>query len=145
MWSLYSNCYEGYCIEYKNINKLDFLQNFKPVIYTRTLNNDNIKSQIKYYIEIIKNLINDKADIRVGIQDEILCIKDSNWSFQDERRILGKANTRYKLEINAIYLGFKINKTNEKRMKEYARQKGFSLYKMLDPAITNKIKYIKIM
>ena len=76
---------------------------------------------------------------------ELFCTKDSDWSYQSEWRLIGKAEDHcHELKIKSIYLGFKVNKTNENKMKRYASKYGFNLYKMNAPSGDKIIRYTKI-
>lgn len=144
MWSLYSDLYKGYCVEYEQIEVSKFLKNIKPVIYCRKYDNDVIKAFIRYHIEALKRILL-KDDRMIKYTDtEFLYIKDLDWSFQDEWRITGKSNFHYKLSARAVYLGYKVEEIKENEMITCAKIKGFSVYKMKDPKETNMIRYEKI-
>ena len=76
---------------------------------------------------------------------ELFCTKDTDWSYQQEWRLIANAGGHFGfLNINAIYLGFKVKKSNETKMKRYAKKYGFKLYKMNPPNGNKRISYTKI-
>lgn len=67
----------------------------------------------------------------IGASMELFCTKDTDWSYQSEWRLIANAGGHFKyLKIKAIYLGFKVSKINENKMKKYSQEYGFDLYKM---------------
>lgn len=146
MWSLYGKKYEGYCIEYEIPKTKDVVMNLCPVIYTKKNNNRFIKKILEYSMSsFMRAITNGNKSGNIGAVMELFCTKDSDWSYQSEWRLIGKAEDHYHdLKIKAIYLGFKVNKSNENKMKRYASKYGFNLYKMNAPSGDKIIRYTKI-
>lgn len=146
MWSLYGKNYEGYCIEYEIPRINDVINNLCPVIYTKKNNNRYIEKMLEYTLSaLMRAITGGKVKGNLGAAMELFCTKDKDWSFQDEWRLIGSARDHCGLlKIKAIYLGFKVKKTNELRMKALANKYGFSLYKMNAPSGKKRITYCSI-
>ena len=146
MWSLYSREYKGYCIEYEIPNIDEVKYKLFPVIYRRKIDN-NITNKVLQHIfgRVERELTQGKSRGQLGATNEIYILKDIDWSYQDEWRLLGDAKTHFKgLKIKAIYLGFKVTKRNEIRMTKASEKYGFELFKMKTPSGSKTIKYSKI-
>lgn len=146
MWSLYGNNYEGYCIEYDIPKRKEVTPNLCPVIYTKRSNNRFIEKMIEYAMAAMLRAISDgRIKGNIGAAMELFCTKDSDWSYQSEWRIISSGEGQFKfLKIKAIYLGFKVSKTNERKIKKLAKAKGFELYKMNPPTGKKTIRYSRI-
>lgn len=146
MWSLYSNVYKGYCVEYEVPKRKEVTPNLCPVIYTKRSNNSFIEKMLEYFVNsMLRSISNGNIKGNIGASMELFCTKDSDWSYQREWRLFGKAQDYFKyLKIKAIYLGFQVSKENEDEMKRYAEQYKFKLYKMNPPSGKKKIKYTPI-
>lgn len=147
MWSLYGKKYEGYCIEYDVPKRKEVTPNLCPVIYTKRNNNRFIEKMIEYVMGTLMRAITDgHLTGNIGASMELFCTKDTDWSYQAEWRLIGKAEDKFRyLNIKAIYLGFKVKKFNENRMKKLAKEKGFSLFKMKPPNGKKKISYSRLL
>lgn len=147
MWSLYGNKYEGYCIEYDIPKHEKVIPNLYPVVYTKKSNNKFIEKLLEYAMgAMLRAVSNGHLSGNIGATMELFCSKDTDWSYQDEWRLIANAGGHFPyLKIKSIYLGFKVNKTNEIRMKRYAKKYGFSLFKMNPPNGKKKIKYSKVI
>lgn len=112
MWSLYSDTYKGYCIEYETPFTKDILQNLYQVIYTKDFDNNIIKIMVKFSLEtIIRFATNGKMKTDMSCFSEITCTKDSDWEYQYEWRLVGDAKSKAKLfKIKNIYLGLDVSK-----------------------------------
>lgn len=146
MWSLYGNSYSGYCVEYDVPKRIEVISNLCPVIYTKKNNNRFIKKMLEYAVSAMsRSATNGRISGNIGAAMELFCTKDNDWSFQSEWRIIGAAGGHFTyLPIKSIYLGFKVNKSNENKMKRNAKKYGFSLFKMNPPNGKKKISYTKI-
>ena len=152
MWSLYGKKYEGCCIEYHIIRTKKARRFLFPVIYSRKPNN-NFSEKVfdTTYAEMMRQTSNDIFHLgseigSVGAIYELFCTKDIDWKHQREWRLVGDANEKfYDVEIKAVYLGFKVKKTNETKMISYAKKHHFTLYKMKAPDGKKKIRYKKIV
>lgn len=146
MWSLYGKKYTGYCIEYEIPKIKDVVFNLCPVIYTKRNNNNFMVKMLEYFMgAMMRAVTNGHVNGNIGAATELFRTKDTDWKYQQEWRIIGKAENHLKgLKIKAIYLGFKVCKTNEEKMKRYARKYKFDLYKMNPPYGKKMIKYRRI-
>ncbi len=146
MWSLYSNVYKGYCIEYEVPKRREATSNLCPVIYTKRSNNSFIEKMLEYFANsMLRSISNGNIKGNIGASMELFCTKDSDWSYQREWRLFGKAKDHFKyLKIKAIYLGFKVSKENETEMIRCAKEHKFKLFKMNQPNGKKKIEYTPI-
>ena len=102
------------------------------MIYTKRNNNSIVEKFTEYLISaMMRAITNGHVTGNIGATMELFCTKDSEWSYQSEWRLIAKAGTTCnRLKIKAIYLGFKVNKTNEERMRAISSEvnmlKGFS-------------------
>lgn len=146
MWSLYANTYKGYCIEYELPSPEKITCNILPVVYTKRFNNGIINAITQFVIGgIVYKISNGKVANGVESFYELICTKDSDWSYQDEWRILGDANSKISsLKIKRIYLGFMVSKRNEQLILKCSSTKNFEVYKMNKPKDGTKITYTKL-
>lgn len=147
MWSLYGKCYEGYCIEYDIPKKEEITSNLCPVIYTKRNNNKFIEKMVEFAMATsMRTVTSGHLTGNIGASMELFCTKDTDWSYQAEWRLIGNAGDKCRfLNIKAIYLGFKVKKSNENIMKKLAKEKGFNLFKMNPPNGKKKISYKRIV
>lgn len=147
MWSLYGAGYRGYCIEYEIPKCKELILNLCPVIYTKRANNSLIKKMLEYALSaMMRAFSGGRISGNIGAAMELFCTKDSDWSYQKEWRIIGKAGERCTaMPIKAVYLGFKASKQNIARMKRAAEEKGFSLFLMNPPDGTKRISYKQLV
>lgn len=147
MWSLYGKNYEGYCIEYDIPKRQEITPNLCPVIYTKRNNNRFIEKMIEYVMGAFMRAVTDgHLTGNIGASMELFCTKDTDWSYQTEWRLIANVGGKCGfLNIKAIYLGFKVKKSNENKMKKLAKEKGFNLFKINPPNGKKKITYTKIV
>lgn len=147
MWSLYGAEYKGYCIEYEIPKLRELILNLCPVIYTKRANNSLIKKMLEYGLSaMMRSFSEGRISGNLGAAMELFCTKDSDWSYQKEWRIIGKAKDHCTtMPIKAIYLGFKASKRNIGKMRRLAKEKGFSLFLMLPPNGTKRITYKQLV
>lgn len=146
MWSLYANTYKGYCIEYELPSFEKRTCDILPVIYVKRFNNGIINAITQFIIGgIVCKISNGKVANGVESFYELICTKDSDWSYQDEWRILGDASSKISsLKIKRIYLGFMVSKRNEQLILKCSSTKNFEVYKMNKPKDGTKITYTKL-
>lgn len=152
MWSLYGKEYKGCCIEYRfKINKKPPRFLF-PVIYSREANNNFTEKVFDtLYAELNRQMFDsafhlNKEIAGVGAIYELFCSKDVDWKYQKEWRLVGGAQDKYyEVDIKAVYLGFKVSKTNEEKTIRYAKRYKFDLYKMKAPDGKKKIRFTKLV
>ena len=150
MWSLYGKKYKGYCIEY-HIKPIKKARRFLfPVIYSRKPNNNFIEkifdttfAEMQRVMNSFKKPFYPKNEIEsVGAIYELFCTKDIDWKYQREWRLVGNARDHfYDVEIRAVYLGFDVSPTNERKMIRYAKRFKFDLYKMKAPDGKKEIRF----
>lgn len=147
MWSLYGKKYKGYCIEYDIPKTKQVIQNLCPVIYTKKNNNRFIEKILEYSMAAFMRSVTDgNMSGNIGAAMELFCTKDKDWSYQREWRLIGGAADHFNgFVIKNIYLGFKVTKNNESKMKTFAKKYGFGLFKMNPPNGDKKIKYTKLV
>lgn len=147
MWSLYGDGYKGYCIEYEIPRTEKLILDLCPVIYTKHANNSLIKKILEYAVWAMMRAFSGGAiSGNIGAAMELFCTKDSDWSYQKEWRIIGKAAEHCRLlKTKAIYVGFNASKRNVSRLKRLAKEKGFSLFLMNPPDGSKRISYKKIV
>ena len=147
MWSLYGKNYEGYCIEYEIPKRKEITPNLFPVIYTKRNNNRFIEKAIEYAMGVfMRDITYGQQTGNLGAYMELFCTKDTDWSYQAEWRLIANAGGKCKyLNIKAIYLGFKVDVSNQQKMERLAKEKGFALFKMNPPHDKRTITYTKII
>mgnify|MGYP004665305899 CR=1 FL=1 len=97
-----------------------------------------------YNLNFLTKIIN-HTNLMVGYFTELLCAKDSDWSHQDEWRLIGNAGSKaIKFEIDNIYLGFDVSDDNENKIIDLSRKYGFGVYKMNKPNVCKTTTYNKI-
>ena len=143
MWSLYSNEYDGCCIEYQIPDNDDVRYNLCPVIYKKHINNNFVKRTIEFAVaNSIRHFSEGNLNRGIGAFNELFCTKDFDWAYQDEWRLLGDpAQKTSLLKTKAVYLGFKTSKYKISKIKKFARLNKFDVYLMERPNGSNKIKY----
>lgn len=146
MWSLYGKVYEGYCVEYEIPNNKRILFNLCPVIYKRNDDNNFIHKLVKFALSNCVRFSTDgKISKGIGCFNELFCVKDTDWSFQDEWRLIGDSGQHIDLlKIKAVYLGFKVSKYRQNKIKKFAYKNGYDVYLMNKPNGKKKINYTKI-
>lgn len=148
MWSLYGKKYKGCCIEYVIADTKKARRFLFPVIYSRAPNNNFAEKTFdSTYAELNRNMnanifhINQEIE-PVGSIYELFCSKDIDWKYQKEWRLVGGVEEHfYDVDIKAVYLGFDVTKTNEKKMLSYAKRYKFDLYKMKAPDGKKRIRF----
>ena len=151
MWSLYGDKYKGYCIEYDVPLTKEARKSLYPVLYSRRISNNFTRKMYDTIMaEVKRNVFHDVFTVdpqikNVGVIYELFCLKDTDWKYQQERRIIGDAGGYFtNLKIKSIYLGFKVSKSNELRIKKLSKKYGFSVFKMNPPNGKKKISYTKL-
>lgn len=143
MWSLYGKQYKGCCIEYEIPNVKTIITNLCPVIYKRNHDNDLIHNLVRLGLANCMRFASSGRQNRgIGCFNELFCTKDTDWAYQDEWRLIGDAKDHCNLlKIKAVYLGFKVAKTNIKKIKSLAKKKDFKVFLMNAPSGKKKITY----
>ena len=154
MWSLYCNEYKGYCVEYSIRNTKEGRRFLFPVIYTRKPNNNFIKKMFDSMFGELNRQVYLRSNPReqnsvitnVGAIYELSCVKDIDWRFQKEWRVVGEPEDHFtEADIKAVYLGFKVSKSNENKMIRLAKKQHFNLFKMKSPNGKKRIEYLKLV
>lgn len=146
MWSLYGDQYAGYCVEYDVPKKKELLSNLCPVIYTKKANNRFIEKLLEYTMAAMMRAISSgNLQGNIGAVMELFCTKDSDWSYQSEWRVIANAGAHCTyMPIKAIYLGFRVSKQKEQKLKKLAKRIGFDLFRMNPPSGSKRITYTRI-
>ena len=136
MWAYYAKDYSGWCLAFKRgVHKQSNISPIMPVIYVDDLLNP---------IETIDDSIYGNDPIETSMR-KLFCTKHISWKFQKEWRICeNKGACLPLLKIKSIYLGYKISKTNEKKILTYAKKNNFNFFKMFEPKFDKKIIYKRI-
>lgn len=147
MWSLYSDTYKGYCVEYTTPNLKSIVWNLYPVIYSKKGSNDLIKTLVNISMATaIRGYTDAKTPTSMlGSIPELLCTKDPTWRYQDEWRLIG--TPKLKVDVftaRNVYLGFDVTPENERKIIECSMRKGFGVCKMNRPNGDKRITYSKI-
>lgn len=143
LWSMYSNDYKGYCIEYEipdNVNDL------YKVSYEKDKEFDVIEMVLLETLHSFYSLIlnSDKKYSLIDNAKNISLIKFNEWSFQDEWRFIGKAKEYKYLKIKAVYLGKNISKKHQIKIINIAKKMRYEIYKCYDDYENFKIKFKQI-
>lgn len=146
MWSLYGDIYKGYCVQYKIPDNDDVRYNLCPVIYSKKANNNFALKLTDFTLNcMVRYASHGNVQTDISCLIEPFCTKDSDWSYQDEWRLIGDAGTKCKLlSIEAIYIGFNADYNNILRMVKLSKNKHFSVYFMNRPNGKKKITYRNI-
>lgn len=151
MWQMYSNKYEGLCVEY---DIETYLRNYVsddeiilPVVYKNRKDFNPIKMEVRLILELAI-YPNDKIRLRREFLEEyfkILSTKNTEWSLQKEWRIIGKPHTKVNMpKIKKIYLGKNIKQENKELILSLANELDFEVYIQEDDYENLTFRYIKI-
>lgn len=151
MWQIYSNKYEGLCVEYDIESYLkDYISNDEiilPVVYKKRKDFNPIKMEVKLILDMAISP-NDIIKIqREFLEDyfKILSTKNTEWSFQKEWRIIGKPNKKVTMpKIKKIYLGKNIKPENKYLILSLANELNFEVYIQDEDYENLTFRYIKI-
>ncbi len=130
MWERYANNSTGYCIEYC-VDDYTFNKDILPVVYEDNKETDLLNmllgSFMGYFIEGMTNgLI--KTDKSHYVR--LLLTKAMEWEYQQEWRIVGDANMHATApQINRIFLGKNIRKSDEIKIQDFAKRNNIVVIK----------------
>lgn len=131
MWSHYSNCHKGFCIEYDFSQLIKLRALIFPVIYSKTLPDIvdmSLKNKKKYSSIYTKSL---------------------DWKYEKEWRfILIGASEGENLRINkpkAIYLGCNIDKRLEEDLIKICKDKEINCYKAKKDSYEYKLNFEEVL
>lgn len=118
MWSHYANAYNGVCLEYDVSEIRDLKYFLSPVLYT-----DKLIRARDYMTK--EDFEKDKYNRLMKAAILSVLSKQSQWKYENEWRIINiveNDSDRYILmpPPKAIYVGFKVNSENRKRIKKVA-------------------------
>ncbi len=143
MWAHYANNHSGFCVLYKKENNPSLFSTTFPVQYTDT--RLDVTSLMKSQAEMIINEISVQTELgrkEVMINDLsiiymicLLCnIKQLTWKYEQEFRCTTAANAKgmpyIKAVPNEIYIGYKCNEANKKKLSNIASGLGIPIYVM---------------
>ena len=151
MWLMYSNKYEGICVEYDIETYIkEYMSNDEiilPVIYKKRKDFNPIKMEVKLILDLAINP-SDKIKIqREFFEDyfKILSTKNTEWSLQKEWRIIGKPRTNVTMpKIKKIYLGKNIKSENKDLILSLANELDFEVYMQEDDYENLTFRYLKM-
>ena len=135
MWELYGNRYQGCMIEYdvKTIPN-GTIGMLLPVLY-RAKRKENV---LDLYLDLLFGILSgeDQKDLFRKFGSRIImqaCIKNLEWEFQKEWRVLGNSDSRALApKISAIYLGKKVDENNRNEMVQLAKAKKIKVFLQSD-------------
>lgn len=151
MWQMYSNNYEGICIEYDMATYLnEYISKDEivlPVVYKKREDFNPIKMEVNLILDLTI-YPNDKIKIqREFLEDyfKILSTKNTEWSLQKEWRIIGKPSKKVTMpKIKKIYLGKSIKSENKDLILSLAEELDFEVYIQEDDYENLTFRYVKI-
>lgn len=151
MWQMYSNKYEGLCVEYDIETYLrDYVSSDEiilPVVYKKRKNFNPIKMEVKLILDLAI-YSNDKIKIQRELLEDyfkILSTKNTEWSLQKEWRIIGKPRKKVPMpKIKKIYLGKNIKSENKDLILFLADELDFEVYIQEDDYENLTFRYVKI-
>lgn len=151
MWQMYSNNYEGYCLEYnieEYINEyITSEEIILPVFYQKKRNFDPVKIVCNSIFNFIVHQNNQDENRKefLSVFFKILSTKNSEWSLQKEWRIIGTPNKKIKVpKISKIYLGKNVKEENKKMILSLADELQIEVYIQEDDYEHLTFKYKKI-
>lgn len=148
MWEMYSNYYEGYCVEYSTIHSINFQIRTYPVVYKNKKSFNFLKLFISTVLEeILISLSNGEIKRSYKSFDfyKLYLIKYFEWSFQKEWRVVGTSLRKIEApKISAIYLGKNCSKKNKQLIIKLSEKNGFSVYQQIDNIENLSLDFIKI-
>lgn len=116
LWSMYSNQFDGVCIEYEiNDSETKF---FHDVFYGSRFDYD----PLYYLINCILNKKEVKEQDVYDIANKLMLCKNNDWSFQKEVRYFSKQNIR-PCKISCLYIGYKVSKKYEELLTKIVNDK----------------------
>lgn len=135
LWSRYANSHHGYCISYSALDILSQFQYFLlPVIYQNEIpalseaisHAGNNRNLLPYYI------------VYKRISTKLICGEDgTRWVDEREWRVIrtlisnkGKGKAIQCPKPNAVYLGYKADKSLESDIREICQKKRIPVFKM---------------
>lgn len=136
MWCMYSNNYEGYCIEYDFTSDINCMINTYPVLYENKVKTNFIYIFVGLILEhfiltLSKGAIDEKNNTLNLVK--LYVTKYQEWAFQKEWRVVGEAGQKFKVPaIKSIYLGKKCSLENQNKILNYAKQFNFKVFKQKD-------------
>ena len=151
MWQMYSDNYEGYCLEY---NIEEYINDYTtseeiilPVFYKKRRSFDPVEIVCDSVFNFIvyQNNQDENRKKFLNIFFKILSTKNSEWSLQKEWRIIGTPNKRIKVpKINKIYLGKNVKEENKEMILSLADELQIEVYIQEDDYEHLTFKYKKI-
>ena len=131
MWQNYAKDSSGYCIEY-DLSDYEFNIGVLPVIYQDERETNIIMQLVASFLgQMVTMLSNEqiKADSSHFIR--LFLTKYTKWAYQNEWRLIGKANDKMKApNINRIYLGKNTSDENKKAMTDFANRHQISIIQL---------------
>ena len=131
MWNNYANDSSGYCIEYE-ISDYEFNIEVLPVIYQDERETNIILQLVASFIgQMITGFSNGQIQADSSHFIRLFLTKYTKWAYQNEWRLIGKANDKMKApNIKCIYLGKNISDKNRKAMVEFAARHQITIIQL---------------
>lgn len=148
MWSMYSNNYSGYCVEYDTTDDINLRINTFPVVYGNKRQTNVLSILIGMAVEsMLVNQSKENIELNRSLDYINLYInKHKEWEFQKEWRIVGHSKRKFKMKkIKAIYLGKNCAKDKEKLILDFASKKQIEVYKQEDNLVDLSLTFRKIL
>ena len=127
LWSMYADGYKGYCVGYE-IKESAFLSGrVLPVTYDKNRYTDPVQALVDSFVDKFLMVVS-KGSLKWSGPGliQVILIKDSCWSFQNEWRLIGEKGEKFSdFKISGIYIGPNASKKDIDSMLKY----GFPVYR----------------
>lgn len=134
MWNYYANLSTGYCIEFDCDDYLH-VHNLIPVNYVEENKREtNLIIQLSKSLlgSFIENMSESKLQTDKSAYISLFCTKYKKWSYQNEWRILGEANSKISApNISRIIIGKKASKETEKIITDFCKSHNIKIEKII--------------
>lgn len=132
MWENYADKSTGYCVEY-DFGNSNLKQSLYPVIYEDNRETNIILKIAGNFIgQLLRTFSQNQIESDTSQFLRLFLTKDTIWSYQNEWRLIGKANGRVEnaSNVKAIYLGRNVSKENKQKMEEYCKINNINLFQL---------------
>lgn len=128
MWDNYAKDSSGYCIEY-DLSDYEFNVGVLPVIYQDERETNIIMQLVGSFIgQMITGFSNGQIQADSSHFIRLFLTKYTKWAYQNEWRLIGKANDKMKApKISCVYLGKNASEEDRKTLINYAKKNGIKI------------------
>jgi hypothetical protein len=128
MWDNYARNSSGYCIEY-DLSDYEYNVGVLPVIYQDERETNIIMQLVGSFIgQMITGFSNGQIQADSSHFIRLFLTKYTRWAYQNEWRLLGKANDKMKApKIKRIYLGENVSEDNRIRITAFCDKAGIEI------------------